>query len=81
MKERRSGRDRVDTCRRHASTHVENSELCCAKGGNAFNFISVENPKVIGELRMCADAASMQEDADFKTHKPTPTRTVMESLT
>jgi len=45
------------------------------EGSNGFTCMP-GNPKVIGDPPMCADAASMQWDADFKAHKPKPTNTV-----
>lgn len=45
------------------------------EGSNGFTCMP-GNPKVIGDPPMCADAASMQWDADFRAHKPRPTTTV-----
>jgi len=44
------------------------------EGTNGFTCMP-GNPRVVGEPPMCADAASMQWSADFKSHKSKPTNT------
>ena len=53
-----------DTCQKFRS--------CAARGPHRFQLRTGENPKVIGELPICAAAASRREDAEFKVHEAEP---------
>jgi hypothetical protein len=60
---------------RIVDTDSQGKTTVLREGSNGFTCMP-GNPKVIGEPPLCADAASLQWFADFKTHKPKPTNTV-----
>jgi hypothetical protein len=65
----------VASSARIVDTDAQGNMVLLREGSNGFTCMP-GNPKVVGDPPMCADAASMQWSADFKTHKPKPTNTV-----
>lgn len=65
----------VATSARVVDTDVQGKMIVLREGSNRFTCMP-GNPGVVEAPPMCADAASMQWQADFSAHKPRPTNTV-----
>jgi hypothetical protein len=69
-----AGPDNVSTSAQIIDTVAQGKMVVLREGNNGFTCMPGD-PQVVGEPRMCVDAASMQWFADAKAHKPKPTNT------
>ena len=70
-----AGPAEVGKAARIVDTDAQGKTVVLREGNNGFTCMP-GNPRVVGDLPMCVDAASMQWYADAKAHKPRPTNTV-----
>jgi hypothetical protein len=70
-----AGPDDISESARIVDKDAQGKTVILRQGSNGFTCMP-DNPNVVGDPPMCADAASMQWAADFSAHKPKPTNSV-----